>query len=332
MKAIVVSRYGGPEVLEPVEVNDLTPGPGQVLVEVRSAGVNPVDTYRRAGSQGYEGSLPFTPGIDGAGVVLSTGEQERDTVPDAAMPLPGSRVYLSGSVTGTYAGQCLCTPDQVHDLPETDASGRPITFEDGASLWVNYGTAFRALFQRGEAKAGDTILVHGATGGVGIAAIQFANEYGLKVIGTAGSEAGLALLREQGVALAVSHNDPDRAEAIVDATEGGPAVIVEMLANANLEMDMGMIARGGRIVVVGSRGSIEVTPRRIMGTEADIRGLTLYSATPAELVEIHDATARALHSGAIKPVIQARLPLNEAAEAHRAVIEDRSHGKIVLIP
>ena len=325
MKAIVISEFGGPEVLVLSDAPDPSPGPGEVVVDVKAAGVNPVDTYRRAGSQGYQGTLPFTPGIDGAGVVSAVG-------PDVSTVSPGDRVYLSGSVSGTYAEKCLCSTDQVHPLPASDANGAQISFEDGACLWVTYATAYRALFQRGEAKPGDWVLIHGATGGVGIAAIQFAKANGLHVIGTAGSDDGMQLLKDQGVDLALNHHDDARFDAISQITDGGPNVIVENLANANLEADMGIIARRGRIVIVGSRGSITVTPRQIMGKEADVRGLLLYGATPSELEAIHNATLNELLAGTIKPVIQNRLPLGDAREAHRAVIEDQSHGKYVLVP
>jgi NADPH2:quinone reductase len=325
MKAIVVSEFGGPEVLRVKECNDPTPGADQVVVDVKAAGVNPVDTYRRAGGQGYQGELPFTPGIDGAGTVSAVGS-------DVQGIGVGDRVYITGSISGTYAEHCLCAAGQVHPLPEHDADGNPISFETGACLWVNYGTAYRALFQRGEAKLGDWVLVHGATGGVGVAAIQWAKAKGLHVVGSAGSEDGIKMLQDLGVDLAVNHHDSSRVDAIKEATDGGPAVIVEMLANVNLETDMGLVGKNGRIVIVGSRGSVEVTPRRLMGKEADVRGLILFGAVGEELETIHREMQTALSQGVIRPVIQQTLPLAEAPEAHRAVIEDKSHGKIVLVP
>ena len=320
MNAIVVHEFGGPEVLTWERVPDPEPARGEVIVRLKAVGVNPVETYQRSGSQGNDRPRPFTPGADGAGIVERVGEEVSEFA-------PGDRVYVAGSQSGTYAELCRCSAAQVHPLPAS------LSFEQGACLWINYGTAYRALFQRGEAVAGERVLVHGATGGVGVAAIQWARYRGLTPYATYGSEAGRRMLAEIGVSYAFSHASERHAEAIVQATDGaGVDLIVEMLANANLEQDLDMLARGGRVVVVGSRGTIEITPRKLMAREADVRGLMLYGATPAEVAEIHAAIGAAAESGAIAPVIQASVPLSRAAEAHAAVMEAPSHGKIVLVP
>ncbi len=320
MNAIVVHEFGGPEVLTYEQAPDPEPGPGEVIVRLKAVGVNPVETYQRAGSQGYDRPRPFTPGADGAGVV----EQVGDAVSGFAR---GDRVYVAGSESGTYAERCRCSAPQVHPLPPS------LSFEQGACLWINYGTAYRALFQRGSAVAGERVLVHGATGGVGVAAIQWARYRGLTPFATYGSDSGEAMLRELGVRHSFSHADDGHTEAILEATEGtGVDLIVEMLANVNLESDLSMLARGGRVVVVGSRGTIEITPRKLMAREADVRGLMLYGATAREIAEIHAAITAAADAGVIAPVIQASIPLEKAAEAHTAVMEAPSHGKIILIP
>jgi NADPH:quinone reductase len=321
MKAILVERFGDPDVMVVRDVPDPRPAAGQVLVRLKAAGVNPVETYQRAGSQGYSNrTLPFTPGADGAGVVEAVG-------PDVAGVATGDRVYTCGSLTGTYAEMCLCAAGQVRPLPSK------LTFEQGACLWVNYGTAYRALFQRGAARPGDTVLVHGATGGVGIAAVQLAKGRGLRVIGTYGSDAGASLLAAQGVASRFDHKSPTHLQQVLDATGGrGVDVIVEMLANVNLGGDLGALARGGRVIIVGSRGDVSITPRMLMGREADVRGLMLGMAGEAEIAEIHAGVVAAIETGAVDPVIQERLPLAGAPRAHRAVIEAVSHGKVVLIP
>jgi NADPH:quinone reductase len=320
MRAIVINEFGGPEVLRVQEVDDPKPGDGEVVVRLHAAGVNPVETYQREGSQGYNRPLPFTPGADGAGVVEAVG----DGVDGRAV---GDRVYTAGSKTGTYAELALCSVEQVHPLPQS------LSFEEGACLWINYGTAYRALFQRGAARPGERVLIHGATGGVGVAAVQWARYRGLEVYATYGSAEGRALLADQGVEKLFSHRDDNHAAQILESTGGtGVDLIVEMLANVNLEADLDMLARNGRVVVVGSRGTIEITPRKLMGREADVRGLMLAGATQRELAGIHATIAAAGRSGALRPVIQRTLPLDEAPEAHRAVIDDRSHGKIVLLP
>mgnify|MGYP006283045459 FL=1 len=320
MRAIVIDEFGGPDVLQVREVDDPKPDDGEVVVRLHAAGVNPVETYQRAGSQGYNRPLPFTPGADGAGVVEAVGAGvERVTA--------GDRVYTAGSKTGTYAELALCGADQVHPLPQS------LSFEEGACLWINYGTAYRALFQRGAARSGERVLIHGATGGVGVAAVQWARYRGLDLYATFGSAEGRTLLAEHGVAKLFSHRDENHAAQILEATRGeGVDLIVEMLANVNLEADLDMLAPGGRVVVVGSRGTIEITPRKLMGREADVRGLMLGKAAPEETTEIHAMIAAAGANGALRPVIQKTLPLREAPEAHRAVMDDPSHGKIVLLP
>ncbi len=320
MKAIVIERFGDPEVMVLKEVPDPRPGAGQVLVRLKATGVNPVETYQRAGSHGYSNRpLPFTPGADGAGVVEAAGE-------GVSTVRPGDRVYTCGSLTGTYAELCLCAAAQVQALPAA------LSFEQGACLWINYGTAYRALFQRGAGRAGDTALVHGATGGVGVAALQWARLRGLRAIGTYGSAGGERLLAAQGVEDRFDHKSPGHLQQVLDATGGrGVDVIVEMLANVNLGTDLGLLARGGRVVIVGSRGDVAITPRMLMAREADVRGLLLGMASEAELAEIHAATAAGIDAGAIRPLIQQSLPLSQAPQAHRAVMEAPSGGKIVLV-
>lgn len=319
MKAIQIHEFGGPDVLRLEEIDDPKPGANEVTVRIRAAGVNPVETYQRAGSQGYQRETPFGLGADGAGVVEAVG--------DGVDLAPGTRVYTAGSLTGTYAELALCSGSQVHPLPES------LSFEEGACLWINYGTAYRALFQRGGAVAGETVLIHGATGGVGVAALEWARHRGVRTIASYGSAEGKALVESLGADVVVDHGDPDHGRAVLDATGGsGVNLVIEMLANRNLDTDLDLVARRGRVVVVGSRGSLEFTPRKTMGKEADVRGLMLYGANDAELREIHAAIAAAARAGSIKPVIQRSMPLAEAGEAHRAVIEDRSHGKIVLVP
>ncbi|HVG18449.1 MAG TPA: alcohol dehydrogenase catalytic domain-containing protein, partial [Blastocatellia bacterium] len=161
MRAIRVHESGGPEVLKLEDVPDLKPGPGQVLVRVRAAGVNPVDTYIRAGTHAVKPALPYTPGMDAAGDVEAVGEG----VTRVAI---GDRVYVARTLTGAYAEQALCNESQVHPLP------RHISYSQGAAVNVPYATAYRALFQRAKAVAGESVLVHGASGGVGIASVQLA--------------------------------------------------------------------------------------------------------------------------------------------------------------
>jgi len=320
MKAILVRAFGGPEVLELTDVPDLQPGPGQVLVRMMAAGVNPVETYIRAGTYAKLPPLPFTPGSDGAGVVGSVG---------AGVDSPiqrGQRVWVAGSVSGTYAGQAVCDAGRVFALPDA------VTFEQGAALGIPCGTAWRALMQRGGAKIGETVLVHGATGGVGVAAVQFAKEAGLRVLATGGSETGRKMLAELGADAVFDHSAEGEADAIRTATGGkGVDIVVEMLANVNLARDLSMLGRGGRVVVVGNRGSIEINPRELMLRDADVRGVMFSNTPPSELAECHSAILRSLAAGRLRPVIGQAFKLADAAEAQRAVLAPAHRGKIVLM-
>jgi NADPH:quinone reductase len=320
MKAIRVSEFGPPEVLRLEEVSALEPGPGELLVRIHAIGVNPVETYIRAGTYARLPKLPYTPGNDGAGVVEQIG-------PDVTEFKPGDRVYIAGSVSGTYAEFALCKTEQVHRLPAN------VSFAQGAAMGTPYATAYRGMFQRAEAEAGETVLVHGASGGVGTAAVQLARARGLRVFGTAGSDEGLKLAREQGAQKVFDHRSPDHFEQILKATAGrGVDVIVELLANVNLGKDLTILAKGGRVAIIGSRGRVEIDPRDTMQRDVDLRGMVLPNTPPAELASIHAALVAGLGNGTLRPVIGKEFPLADAAQAHRAVMEQGTLGKIVLVP
>jgi NADPH2:quinone reductase len=320
LQAIQVSQYGPADVLNVVDLPDLKPAAQQVRVDIQAAGVNPVDTYHRAGTNGYNRPLPFVPGSDGAGTVSEIGSEITDFN-------VGERVYVSGSITGTYATQCLCNSDQVFRLPDS------LTFEQGAAIWVNYATAYRALFQRGGARAEERVLVHGATGGVGIAALQWAKLRGLEVTGTYGSEKGKKLLESFEIFASCDHSATDHTTDLTNMyEETGFDLIVEMLANVNLDADLSVLRSGGRVVVVGNRGTIEINPRKLMTNEADVRGVMLFHATKEERIEIHRSIAAGARSGVIAPVIREIFPFEKAAEAHDLVIAGGSAGKIILKP
>jgi NADPH2:quinone reductase len=318
MKAIHVHEFGGPEVLRLEELPTPQPGPGQVLVRMHAAGVNPVETYIRAGKYARLPELPYTPGNDGAGVVEQVGTNVSEFK-------ASDRVYTAGSLSGTYAEFALCKKEQVHPLLAN------VSFAQGAAIGTPYATAYRGLIQRADAKPGETVLVHGASGGVGTAAVQLARARGLRVLGTAGSDKGLKLVREQGAHEVFDHRAPDHFEQITKATGGhGVDVIMELLANVNLGKDLTILAKGGRVVIIGSRGRVEIDPRNTMQRDADVRGMILPNTPPAELASIHTALVAGLENGTLRPVIGKEFSLAEAAEAHRAVMESGATGKIVL--
>jgi NADPH2:quinone reductase len=264
--------------------------------------------------------LPYTPGIDAAGVVESIGEHVTDV-------RIGARVYTSGTLSGAYAEQALCEKFQVHPLPEK------VTFAQGAAVNVPYATAYRALFQLAKASPGETVLIHGATGGVGIAAVQLAHAAGMKVIGTGGTERGRKLVSQQGAHHVLDHHAPDFLDQIQTLSENhGADVILEMLANVNLDKDLRVLAMRGRVVVVGSRGRIEIDPRDAMTRDGSILGMLLFNITMQESVMIHSALGAGLENGTLHPVVGKELPLINAPRAHREIMEPGAYGKIVLIP
>jgi NADPH:quinone reductase len=324
MKAIRIHTFGEPEVMQLEDVPDPQPGPDQVVVRVHAVGVNPVETYIRSGIY-PKPPTPYTPGNDGAGVVEAVG-------PDVGQISLGARVYIAGSVSGTYAEKALCQAARVHPLPPA------ASFAQGAAINVPYGTAYHALIQRARALPGESVLVHGASGGVGIAAVQLACAAGMTVIGTASTESGRKLVLEQGAHYVLDHSAPGYLEEILGLTSGrGVDVILEMLANVNLGNDLNVLARGGRVAAIGNRGPgnqgmATINPRAIMNREAAILGVSLGGASEAEVVSMHAALVAGLANGALRPVIGREFPLAEAAKAHHAVIESRAYGKIVLIP
>jgi NADPH:quinone reductase len=325
MKAIRIKEFGGPEVMKLEEVPDLKPGAGQVVVRMRAIGVNPVDAYMRAGTYPRKPSLPYTPGTDGAGTVESVGPASSGK--STARFKPGDRVYLAGSLSGAYAEQSLCDERLLFTLPAG------VSFAQGAAVNIPYATAYRALFHRALALAGETVLIHGASGAVGIAAIQMARAAGLRVVGTAGSDRGRQLVAAEGAQEVLDHHSPGHFDEALALTGGrGFNVIVEMLANVNLGRDLPILAPRGRVVVVGSRGSVEIDARNTMTRDASILGMSLMNASPEELVGIHAALVAGLENKTLRPVVGREIPLAEAARAHLAVMASGAYGKIVLIP
>jgi NADPH:quinone reductase len=319
MKAIRVHQFGGPEVLKLEEVPTPKPSAGQVLVRIHAAGVNPYETYMRAGTYALKPPLPYTPGSDGAGVVEAVGEGVKKVN-------PGDRVYTGRTISGSYAEYALALEEQVHLLPAK------IDFKQGAGLWVPYGTAYHALYHSAKAHASETVLVHGASGGVGIAAVQIARAMGLTVLGTAGTPKGLEVAKREGAHHVFDHRKSGYQDEILQATDNrGVDIILEMLANVNLSNDTKLLATDGRVIVIGSRGEVTINPRELMGRRASIRGFTLWGITPTEEADIHAGIFAGLENGTLRPVVGKELPLAEAARAHKEILEPGSAGKIALV-
>lgn len=320
MKAIYVREFGAPEVLKLEEIPTPKPAAGQVLVRIKAAGVNPADTYMRSGTYAVKPPLPYTPGSDGAGVIEAVGEGVKSVK-------PGDRVYTARTVSGTYAEFALALESQVHRLPEN------VSFTQGAGVYVPYGTAYHALHHFAHARGGETVLVHGASGGVGIAAVQMARAMGLTVFGTAGTDKGLELAKREGAHQVFNHHDKNYHDAIGKSTGGhGVDIILEMLANVNLASDLKMLAMRGRVVIIGSRGDATVTPRDLMSRDAAIHASTLWNISEVDAADTHAALIAGLENGTLRPVVGREIPLAEAARAHKEVMEPGSFGKIVLVP
>ena len=319
MKAIVVREFGAPDVMKLEDVPAPVPGPGQVTIQVHAVGVNPVDTYIRAGAYARKPNLPYTPGTDVGGVIHAVGQ-------DVTRLRVGDRVY-GHAVVGGYAEIALCEEWQAHPLPVN------MSFAQGAALGVPYATAWQALLRRAQARPGESVLVHGASGGVGIAAVQIARAHGMRVIGTAGSEDGIALVRKQGAHEVLNHREADYLQRIPSLTANrGVDVVLEMLANVNLDRDLDVLAMHGRVVVIGNRGRVEIDARKAMGRDGTILGMTLFNVTRPELEEIHAGIGAGLENGSLNPVVGKEMPLSGAAKSHVAVMESGALGKIVLTP
>lgn len=323
MRAILVSEFGPPDVMKLGSVPDPLPQSGQVTIRVHAAGVNPVETYIRTGTHAIKPKLPYIPGFDAAGVIEAVGE-------GVTHLRPGQRVYNAGvapGVNGTYAELVLCDASRVYPLPDR------VTFQQGAGVNTPYATAARALLQRGQGRSGETVLVHGASGGVGTAAVQIARASGMQVIGTAGTAEGLELVRGQGAHHVVNHRDGAYLDQVMQITGGrGVDVVLEMLANVNLEKDLTVIAPRGRICVIGNRGRIEIDPRKAMSKEAAILGVQLGLTPPDDLRSLHAFIGAGLENGTLTPVVRKEYSLADAAKAHVAVMEPGAYGKIVLVP
>jgi NADPH2:quinone reductase len=320
MKAIRVHAYGEPEVMRLEDVPEPVPGPGEVLVRVYAVGVNPVETYIRAGIYPQGPPLPYTPGTDAAGIVEALG-------PGVTRVELGDRVYTSFSLSGTYAEKTLCLESQVHPLPEG------VAFAQGAGVTVPYSAAYRALFQRARAAPSEVVLVHGASGGVGVAAVQLAAAFGLNIIATAGTEAGRDLATVQGAHHVLDHHDPGHYEQAMALTDQrGVDIILEMLAKENLGNDLKILANRGRVVVIGTRGTVTIDPRDTVAKETSIMGMYIWNASDKETAGIHAALGAGLANGTLRPIIGTEMPLAEAPRAHHAILETTAYGKIVLIP
>ncbi|XP_077545800.1 quinone oxidoreductase-like isoform X2 [Haemaphysalis longicornis] len=298
----------------------------KVLVRVKAAGVNPVDTYIREGSFGYSFSLPYTPGKDGAGIVEQVGK--------GVMGLQeGDRVFFSNRNMANKHGSCA----QYSLLDDTDVWKLPeaVSFTKGAALGVPYFTAYRALVLKAKTQASHRVLIHGASGSVGTACVQIAkHKLGATVAGTAGTPHGMELVKSLGADFTTCHREKDYLPKITEWAGGqGVNVIIEMLANVNLAHDLELLGQNGIVIVVGNRGSIKIDPRDMMRKETSIMGTALFSSTPEEWQATARFVAEGLEAGWLNPVVERTYPLAGAKDAHHDIINSPgAKGHLVIDP
>lgn len=322
VKTIRINQFGTSEnlVVEQAELH--TPAENEVLINLYAAGVNPSDVYTSTGTYAIKPNLPYTPGLDGAGIVEKIGEHVTNVK-------VGDRVFIAslpnGKATGTFAQQIVCECRFVHPIPQH------ISFEQGAALGVPALTAYRAVVGRANVQSGQTVFIHGASGAVGLQAVQIAKALGAKVIGTASRDSGKQLVKEAGADVVLDHIKEETMNAVLEANDGkGPDVIIEFLANENLQTDLQMIAKHGVIVIVGNRGEIEINPRLIMQKDCDVRGMVLFNVSAEEHQELIHGVAKLLESEQLKPVVGYSYPLEQAGKAFDAVIKGEHNGKVVV--
>lgn len=318
MRAIRIHNFGESDVMCLETVESRRPQAGQILVRIKAAGVNPVDTYIRKGLYPLDITLPFTPGMDASGVVEEAGE-------GVTRFAPGDKVYISGTHLGTYADEVVCSVHEAVFLPEA------FSFAQGAAIGVPFATAYRALFTKAQAVDKETVMVHGGSGGVGTAVVQLAKCLGLAVIATAGSEKGLSLLRDLGADLVLNHTTEHYCHEVLDFTRGrGVQIIVEMLANKNLAADLQMLDQNSRVVIVGCRGEVTINPRDAMSRDATICGMSLLNLPAEERQKVFQALDPYFQNGSLSPVVGREFKLKDASLAHDAVMQPGAFGKIVL--
>ena len=320
MKAIQVHAFGGPEQLKLEEILTPKPAAGQILVRVHAAGVNPYDTYMRAGTYAVKPQLPYTPGSDAGGIVEAVGEGVKKVK-------RGDRVFTANTLTGAYAEYTLALENQVNVLPEK------VSFAQGAGVYVPYGTAYHAIHHEAHTRASETLLMHGASGGVGIAAVQIARAMGLTVLGTAGTAKGRDLVLREGAKQVFDHAKPGYTDEIMAATGGrGVDVILEVLANVNLAADLKLLAIHGRVIIIGNRAEITINPRDLMARRSSARGFTLWALTETERNTVLAGISAGLENGSLRPIVAKELSLKDAPQAHLDILAPGASGKIALIP
>jgi NADPH2:quinone reductase len=324
MQAMIVSTLGEPSGMRLAELPDPEPGRGEVTIDIRAIGCNFFDILMIRGRYQVRPPLPFSPGSEIAGVVRAVG----DGVQGAA---PGDRVFAMLG-WGGYASMAVAPVEALRRMPET------MPFAHAAAFGIVYQSAYFALVYRASLRRGETLLVHAAAGGVGLAAVQIGRALGARVLATAGSAAKCAVAREHGAEEAYEYGTPDWVDRVVAATRGrGADVIYDPVGGEIFDLSTKCISFGGRLLVIGfASGRIpSIQLNRVLLKNIAIVGLHWGAYRGHDPGLISDA-ARALvalyERGQVCPVISSTRPLAEAAAALEEISSRRSVGKVVLVP
>jgi NADPH2:quinone reductase len=324
MKAIVCKDWGPADSLELQDLPDLVPGPGQVAVDVRAAGVNFPDVLTVQGKYQVKPPLPFTPGNEFAGVVRGVGDDVRGFA-------VGDRV-IGFTQTGAFAEQALAPATVLMPMPPG------MDFDTAAAITLTYGTSHHAVVDRGQLKAGETMLVLGAAGGVGLAAIEIGKALGARVIAAASSADKLAVCREHGADVLIDYTQEDLREALKAATGGkGPDVIYDPVGGPYSEPALRSIAYRGRHLVVGfAAGDIPKLPWNLMLLKsASVVGVFwgdfARREPQANLAAMREMLGW-MAEGKLKPLVSKRYPLAETAQALNDMAARKVTGKVVIVP
>lgn len=328
MRAVVVAEPGGPEVLVPREVPVPSPGPGEVLVAVEAAGVNRADLLQRAGAYPSPPGSPPWPGLEAAGVVQALGPTTGEGPAACAV---GDRVaVLLGG--GGYAEHVVAPVALTLPVPDGLSSAEAAALPEAlATVWSNLREA--------DARAGETILVRGGSGGIGSIAVPLARLLGLRVVATAGGPQRVARVAALGADVVLDHRADDLADQVLAATDGrGVDVVLDVLGAGGLEDNVRVLATGGRLVVIGlqkgRRGTLDLGA--LMARRGRVIATTLRSREPADkariMAEVRERVWPFVLDGRLRPVLHATLPLDDARRAHELLESGEVFGKLVLLP
>ncbi|MEM8609912.1 MAG: NADPH:quinone oxidoreductase family protein [Myxococcota bacterium] len=324
MYRMIVRRLDGLDALEVEESDRPEVGAGEVGIEARAIGCNFFDTLITQGKYQIKPELPFSPGAEVSGVVYAVGEGVTEVA-------PGHRVNALLPY-GAFASDVVAPADRVFPIPDA------VSFEDAAATGLVYQTSHLALVHRANLQAGETLLVHAAAGGVGLAAVQIGAALGARVIGTAGTPEKLSLIREHGADVALNYRDEDWVALVKEHTGGrGADVVYDPVGGDTFDLSTKCIAFEGRILIVGfASGRIPTAAmNRVMVKNFSLVGIhwgLYFDKNPAVLHASQRALSELQAEAKIKPVVSRTFPLREAAAALAALADRRTTGKIVLIP